>query len=75
MFDVELSADLRTGDEVYLDGTGAYTTVYASRFNGFDAPVVRCASLDTPIPFAIELEKNYMALSRLDEKISFLLGY
>lgn len=44
MFDVELSADLRTGDHVYLDGTGAYTTVYASRFNGFDAPVVRCVT-------------------------------
>jgi ornithine decarboxylase len=44
MFDVELSADLRTGDEVYLGGTGAYTTVYASRFNGFDPPVVRCVT-------------------------------
>jgi ornithine decarboxylase len=44
MFDVELSADLRTGDEVYLGGTGAYTTVYASRFNGFDAPSVRCVT-------------------------------
>jgi ornithine decarboxylase len=44
MFDVELSADLRTGDEVYLGGTGAYTTVYASRFNGFDPPAVRCVT-------------------------------
>ncbi|MFG2044679.1 type III PLP-dependent enzyme [Dactylosporangium sp. NPDC048998] len=44
MFDVELSADLRTGDEVYLGTAGAYTTVYASRFNGFDAPVVRCVT-------------------------------
>jgi ornithine decarboxylase len=44
MFDVDLSADLRTGDEVYLDCTGAYTTVYASRFNGFDAPAVRCVT-------------------------------
>ena len=24
-----------------------------------DAPVMRCASLDTPIPFSIELEKNF----------------
>ena len=44
MFDVELSADLRTGDEVYIGSTGAYTTVYASRFNGFDRPTVRCVS-------------------------------
>ncbi|MFI5910861.1 type III PLP-dependent enzyme [Dactylosporangium sp. NPDC051541] len=44
MFDVELSADLRAGDQVYIGGTGAYTTVYASRFNGFDAPVQRCVT-------------------------------
>ncbi|WP_432991136.1 type III PLP-dependent enzyme [Dactylosporangium sp. CA-233914] len=44
MFDAELSADLRTGDEVYLGSTGAYTTVYASRFNGFDVPRVRCVT-------------------------------
>ncbi|GGM57880.1 type III PLP-dependent enzyme [Dactylosporangium sucinum] len=44
MFDVELSAGLRAGDEVYLGCAGAYTTVYASRFNGFDPPAVRCVS-------------------------------
>ena len=44
MFDVELSADLSTGDEVYIGSTGSYTTVYASAFNGFDPPSVRCAS-------------------------------
>ena len=42
MFDVELSAGLRTGDEVYIGSTGSYTSVYASSFNGFDPPVVRC---------------------------------
>ena len=40
-----------------------------------DAPVIRCASLDTPIPFAIELEKNFMAKSRMEESIQKLLGY
>ncbi|MER7282931.1 type III PLP-dependent enzyme [Dactylosporangium sp. NPDC000244] len=44
MLDVELSAELRAGDQVYLGSTGAYTTVYASRFNGFDAPAVRCVT-------------------------------
>jgi len=33
-------------------------------FDKLDAPVKRCASLDTPIPFNIELEKNFMAYSR-----------
>lgn len=42
MFDVELSAGLRTGDEVYIGGTGSYTSVYASSFNGFDPPALRC---------------------------------
>ena len=42
---------------------------------GLDAPVLRCASLDTPIPFNIELEKNFMAKSRLDETIQKLINY
>jgi ornithine decarboxylase len=44
LFDVELSADLSVGDHVYLGSTGAYTTVYASTFNGFEVPSVRCVS-------------------------------
>ncbi|RYF97649.1 MAG: hypothetical protein EOO07_39330, partial [Chitinophagaceae bacterium] len=44
-------------------------------FSKLDAPVKRCASLDTPIPFNIELEKNFMAYSRLGESISELLNY
>jgi ornithine decarboxylase len=44
LFDVELSADLTVGDRVYLGSTGAYTTVYASTFNGFEVPTVRCVS-------------------------------
>jgi len=40
-----------------------------------DAPVMRCASLDTPVPFNIELEKNYMARARLDEYIHNLYAY
>jgi len=48
LFDVELSADLSTGDQVYIGSTGAYTTVYASTFNGFDIPTVRCVSDQTP---------------------------
>jgi len=36
---------------------------------------MRCASLDTPVPFNIELEKNFMAKARLDESINKLLNY
>jgi ornithine decarboxylase len=44
LFDVPLSAGLSTGDRVYIGTAGAYTTAYASRFNGFDLPEVRCVS-------------------------------
>jgi ornithine decarboxylase len=42
LFDVELSSDLSTGDRLYLGTVGAYTTVYASSFNGFDPPMIQC---------------------------------
>ena len=44
-------------------------------FELLDAPIVRCASLDTPIPFAIELEKNFLASARIDEAVQKLAGY
>ncbi|MBL7710520.1 MAG: dehydrogenase, partial [Chitinophagaceae bacterium] len=44
-------------------------------FHLLDAPVMRCASLDTPIPFNIELENNFMAKSRLGEVLQKLLSY
>lgn len=44
-------------------------------FEFLDAPVLRCASLDTPIPFNIELEKNFMAYSRLHTFVEKLMNY
>ncbi len=44
-------------------------------FEHLDAPVMRCASLDTPVPFNIELEKNFLASARLDECVQKLLNY
>ena len=44
-------------------------------FEILDAPVMRCASLDTPVPFSIELENNFLAKSRLDETIQKLINY
>jgi ornithine decarboxylase len=41
LFDVPLSPGLTTGDQVYIESAGAYTTVYASTFNGFRVPGVR----------------------------------
>ena len=44
-------------------------------FTYLDAPIMRCASLDTPIPFNLELEKQYLANSRLEETMQRLLNY
>lgn len=44
-------------------------------FNHLDAPVIRCGSLDTPIPFAKRLEENYLAKSRLKNSLIQLLNY
>ena len=44
-------------------------------FSILDAPLMRCASLDTPVPFNLELEKNFMARARLDEMVQKLINY
>jgi ornithine decarboxylase len=41
MRDEPLPSDLQEGDFVYLRNAGAYTTAYASNFNGFPLPEVR----------------------------------
>ncbi|MCC5914933.1 MAG: dehydrogenase [Balneolaceae bacterium] len=44
-------------------------------FHLLDAPVVRCSSLHTPVPFSKELEKGYMADHRMHQKFDELLAY
>lgn len=44
-------------------------------FSLLDAPVMRCASLDTPVPFNIELEKNFLANSRINDVVQRLISY
>jgi ornithine decarboxylase len=39
--DEPLPSDLQSGDFVYVKNAGAYTTAYASQFNGFPLPEVR----------------------------------
>ncbi len=41
MRDEELPVDLQDGDFIYIRNAGAYTTAYASCFNGFPLPEVR----------------------------------
>lgn len=44
-------------------------------FDLLDAPVIRCSSIHTPIPFSKELERGYLADYRLEEKLERLLNY
>lgn len=46
-----------------------------SCFEYLDAPVMRCSSIHTPIPFSRELEKGYLASYRLEEMLEKLLSY
>lgn len=82
-YDAILSSVMRTGkvlilhEDTLTGGTGAELSAWIAEhaYTYLDAPVMRCASLDTPIPFNIELEKNFMAYSRLDETIQKLLRF
>jgi len=64
-------------EDTLIGGIGGEVSAWISEhcFEYLDAPVIRCASLDTPVPFAIELEQNFMAKKRLDECIQKLLSY
>ena len=44
-------------------------------FSYLDAPVIRCASLDTPVPFSSQLEKDFLAKSRFRKKLIELESY
>jgi len=44
-------------------------------FEYLDAPVMREGSLDTPVPFDGELEKNFMPKERFEEKLLRLVQY
>ncbi|EOZ93195.1 Branched-chain alpha-keto acid dehydrogenase, E1 component, alpha subunit [Indibacter alkaliphilus LW1] len=44
-------------------------------FQYLDAPVMREGSLDTPVPFAPTLEKNFLPVERFSDKLKNLLEY
>lgn len=64
-------------EDTLIGGIGGEIAAWIAEncFAELDAPVMRCASLDTPIPFNIELEKNFMAYSRLGEYVQKLMLY
>lgn len=64
-------------EDTLIAGIGGELSAWINEhcFDKLDAPVMRCASLDTPVPFAIELEQNFLAKSRIDEVMQRLMEY
>ncbi|MGK7389628.1 MAG: alpha-ketoacid dehydrogenase subunit alpha/beta [Candidatus Cyclobacteriaceae bacterium M2_1C_046] len=64
-------------EDTITGGIGGEIAAWISEncFMDLDAPVMREASLDTPVPFAAPLEKNYLPKDRFKEKIQSLLEF
>ncbi|HEV8269878.1 MAG TPA: dehydrogenase E1 component subunit alpha/beta [Chitinophagaceae bacterium] len=64
-------------EDTLIGGIGGEIAAWIAEncFAILDAPVMRCASLDTPVPFNIELEKNFMAAHRIHESIKKIIEY
>jgi 2-oxoisovalerate dehydrogenase E1 component len=64
-------------EDTLTGGVGAEVAAWIAQncFEFLDAPVIRCASLDTAVPFNTELEKNFLAKSRLHEMVQKLIHY
>ena len=78
-----LNSVRKTGKAIVLHEdcmTGGYGADISSLiseycFEFLDAPVLRCSSLDTPVPFSNNLEDNFLAKSRLKKKVLELSLY
>ena len=59
-------------------GIGAEISAYISEkcFKSLDAPVMRLGAIDTPIPFASDIEKEiYLPINKIEQKIKELLNF
>lgn len=64
-------------EDCMTGGIGGEIAAWISEhcFEYLDAPVMREASLDTPVPFAANLEKSFLPNERLEEKLISLVDY
>ena len=73
----------KTGKVIFLQedtltgGIGAEICAWISEhcFTWLDAPVMREGSLDTPVPFAPNLEKQFLPVNRFKHKLQELLAF
>ena len=66
---------LHEDTEVAGFGAEISAVVTENCFKYLDAPVLRCASLDTAIPMNSDLEIQFLANSRLDQTVKKLLAF
>ena len=64
-------------EDCLTGGIGGEIAAFISEnyFEHLDAPVMRCGSLDTPVPFAIPLEQNFLPKERFGKILNELLNY
>ena len=64
-------------EDTLCNGFGAELSacIVEHAFESLDAPVMRCASLDTAIPMSKALEEQFLAKARLGEMVQKLLTY
>ena len=64
-------------EDTLTAGAGAEIAAWIGEhcFSYLDAPVIRCGSMDTPVPFNLELEKQFLAKSHLHKMVEHLLSY
>ena len=64
-------------EDTLTNGFGAEISAHIAEhcFRYLDAPIIRCASLDTAIPMSKALEDNFLANARLEESINKLINY
>ena len=64
-------------EDTLVGGIGGELSAYISEhlFEYLDAPVLRSASLDTPVPFASNLEKQFLPVERFKKQVVRLREY
>lgn len=63
-------------DTVYGGIGGELSAIISEEcFEALDAPIMRCGSLDTPVPFAAALEEDFLANKRFTDKLIELHQY
>ena len=81
--DVVINSVKKTGKAIVLHedcmiggfGADIASIISDECFEYLDAPVKRSASMDTPVPFAAELESEFLAKSSFESQLKKLLDY